>query len=66
MYKKFGKNAFNYFEGMFAFCIYDKLIKKTIIVRDYFGIKPLFFYSDNARFAFSSELKNIIKTGFKR
>ena len=60
MYLHFGENCLQYFEGMFAFAIYDKLSKKLFIARDHFGIKPLFYYSDNtSKFAFASELKTL-------
>lgn len=44
--------------GMFAFAIYDEHSQKTWIVRDPFGIKPLFYYPlRTGGLAFASELK---------
>lgn len=59
-YEEYGIEAFNKFNGMFAFCIWDN--KKDIIylVRDYFGIKPLYIYEDDKKIIFSSELKGIL------
>jgi asparagine synthase (glutamine-hydrolysing) len=51
------------FVGMFAFCIYDKNTNETFLARDHFGIKPLFYFHDKEKFAFSSELKTLIKLG---
>lgn len=44
-------------EGMFAFAIYDKLKQKVFLVRDRFGVKPLYFQQDGEHFSFASELK---------
>ena len=48
-------------EGCFAFAIYNKKTEQTIIVRDRFGIKPLYYYKDNKRLIFSSEIKAILQ-----
>jgi asparagine synthase (glutamine-hydrolysing) len=44
------------FEGMFAFCIYDRVTKTFTLARDRFGIKPLFYYDEDDAFVFSSEV----------
>lgn len=46
--------------GMFAFAIYESDAKSLFIARDHLGIKPLFYFFDGKRFAFSSELKALI------
>lgn len=46
--------------GMFAFAIYDTESKVLFIARDHFGIKPLFYFFDGKKFAFSSELKTLL------
>ena len=45
-------------EGMYSFVIIDKQNQKVILVRDPFGIKPLYF-SDNYGLKFASEIKPI-------
>lgn len=47
-------------EGCFAFALYNKDKKTTILVRDRFGIKPLYYYRDNNRLIYSSEIKGIL------
>jgi len=60
-YIHFGTNAFKMFNGMFALAIYDKIKKELILVRDQFGIKPLYIYQDSNVILFSSEKKAILK-----
>lgn len=43
--------------GMWAFAFYDLEKKNLLLSRDRFGIKPLFFYTDNRQIIFSSEIK---------
>lgn len=44
-------------EGMFAFAFYDKAAGTLLLVRDRFGIKPLFVYEDDTKLVFASEIK---------
>jgi len=43
--------------GEFAFSLYDKKHDRLILVRDRFGIKPLYWTKTNGSFVFGSELK---------
>jgi asparagine synthase (glutamine-hydrolysing) len=43
--------------GEFAFALYDKQRDRLILVRDRFGIKPLYWFERNGLLAFGSELK---------
>ncbi|MGH7885804.1 MAG: asparagine synthetase B family protein, partial [Thermodesulfobacteriota bacterium] len=60
-YIQWGSESFKKFIGMFAFCIYDKKEKKTFLVRDQSGIKPLYYSFKNNELIFSSETKTFIK-----
>ena len=59
-YKYWGLKCLEYFRGMFAFAIYDKLKKKIILARDPFGIKPLYFVKKNNTFYFASQIKSLL------
>lgn len=61
MYHKFGNNCLKYFNGMFAFAIFDILKNELFLARDKFGIKPLYYYQTSSFFSFSSEIKSLIK-----
>lgn len=61
-YKKWGiKKAIEKFNGMFAFCIYDKTKKQAFFARDRVGIKPVVYYFDKKNFIFASELKSLLQ-----
>lgn len=42
-YEEWGDESFDRLNGMFAIAIYDKSKNRTVLVRDHFGIKPLYF-----------------------
>ena len=42
---------------MFAFAVWDGARQRLLLARDRFGEKPLYYFHQNGRFAFASELK---------
>ena len=54
------ENCLEKLDGEFAFAIYDKVNEELFLARDRFGIKPLYFYKDEERFVFASEMKALI------
>ena len=58
-YHRWGPSCVERFNGMWAFCIYDKNKQTLFLSRDRFGIKPVYYYFDGQRFIFASELKAI-------
>ena len=62
-YAEWGEKCLNYFNGMFAFAIWDKQLKKLFIARDRYGIKPFYYYHHHNTFIFASEIKAIIASG---
>ncbi|BDR55656.1 asparagine synthase (glutamine-hydrolyzing) [Xylocopilactobacillus apis] len=46
--------------GMFAFIIWDNKEKKLYGARDFFGIKPMYYYQDGDRFLVGSEIKSFL------
>lgn len=58
-WRRWGVSCLQKLRGMFAFAIHDMRSHETYIVRDHFGIKPLFYSVSGASVFFSSELKSI-------
>ncbi len=56
-----GKGCLNKLIGMFAFIILDNKSSKFILVRDRFGIKPLYKYLTKSFMAFSSEIPPLLR-----
>ena len=46
---------------MFSFVIYDKNTKELVGARDYFGIKPFYYYKKDKNFLFGSEIKSFLE-----
>lgn len=55
---EYGAALFSKLNGIFALAIYDKQTNEVVIARDQFGVKPLYYYEDEATFMFSSEIKS--------
>ncbi len=57
----FGIQSVNEFNGIFAFCVVDIQNKKLYLVRDRYGIKPIYYCLDNKDLLFSSEMRPLKK-----
>ncbi len=51
----------NSINGFFAFAFYNQSLKELTIGRDRLGIKPLYYYKDEEKFVFASELKPLLE-----
>ncbi|MCG8408112.1 MAG: asparagine synthase (glutamine-hydrolyzing), partial [Phycisphaerales bacterium] len=58
-YEEYGEECVRRFNGMWAFCIYDRNKNRLFLSRDRFGIKPLYYFADRERFIFSSMISAI-------
>lgn len=56
-YKEYGADLLSKLRGMFAFAIWDTKRKKLFAARDFFGIKPFYYYKNGDTFLFGSEIK---------
>jgi len=56
-YILYGEKCVNYFEGMWAFAIYDGRLNKVFFSRDRFAEKPLYYFETPDGFYFGSEIK---------
>ena len=66
LFLKYGFDSFKMLRGMFAIAIWQPKEKKLILVRDRFGIKPLYYNNDNNNFYFASEIKALQVMGVNR
>ena len=62
-YQIWGMEFIHKLKGMFAIAIYDKKINKIFLIRDRFGIKPLYYFYNESYLIFASELKAILASG---
>ncbi|MDP4266096.1 MAG: asparagine synthase (glutamine-hydrolyzing) [Bacteroidota bacterium] len=63
LYRLLGINFVKELNGDFAISIFDRIKKKIILLRDRFGVKPLYYYFRNKTLVFASEIKAILATG---
>lgn len=59
-YLEYGTAAFGRLNGMYAFALWDTSLRRLIVARDAFGVKPLYIAETPAGFAFASELKALL------
>jgi asparagine synthase (glutamine-hydrolysing) len=58
LYPRLGlEDMLEHLRGEFAFALYDKKHDRLMLVRDRFGIKPLYWTETNGKIVFGSELK---------
>ena len=60
-YEEYGVDCPAKLNGMFGFAILDLNQQALFLARDRLGIKPLYYYHDDEKFAFGSELKSILQ-----
>ncbi len=60
-WEAWGEACVERFRGMFAFVLWDRKQETLFVVRDRFGVKPLYYaFLDNGEFVFGSELKSLM------
>jgi asparagine synthase (glutamine-hydrolysing) len=57
LYEERGPGFVDALDGMFAIAIWDERNGRLVLARDRAGKKPLFYYHDERRFVFGSEIK---------
>jgi len=61
-YIEWGIECVKKFNGMFAFALYDNFKKELFLVRDRYGIKPLYYIlNSDGTLLFASEIKSILE-----
>lgn len=65
-FQEWGVKIFEKLNGIFALAIWDKKNQSLYLARDPFGVKPLYYFWQNNKFIFSSEIKSILEHPVKR
>lgn len=65
-YDCYKEKCVQYFDGMFAFAIWDETEQTLFAARDRFGEKPFYYYAEKSAFVFGSEMKALWAAGVKR
>ncbi|MCB2048797.1 MAG: asparagine synthase (glutamine-hydrolyzing) [Novosphingobium sp.] len=60
LYHQHGLDFVSHLRGEFAFAIFDKAKQQMILVRDRFGIRPLFWHASEKGFFWGSEMKAML------
>ena len=66
MYDEYKEECLQYFDGMFAFTIWDEKLQTLFCARDRFGEKPFYYYLDDEQFLFASERKALWSAGVEK
>jgi asparagine synthase (glutamine-hydrolysing) len=64
LYEEYGIDMLARMRGMFAFALLDRRTDAVYLVRDRFGIKPLYYHVHNGRLLFASEIRPLIAAGY--
>lgn len=65
-FAEWGPGCLERFDGAFAFAIWDEKDQSLFAARDRFGEKPFFFFYDEERLAFASEIKALWPLGIAK
>ncbi len=61
LYEERGLDFVHDIEGDYAIALWDADREQLVLARDRAGVKPLYFYQQNGRFIFASEIKAILE-----
>lgn len=62
-YARWGEGCLGRLHGMFAFAVHDRMTDELFLARDRMGIKPLYWYRDDRRVLFASEVRALLASG---
>jgi asparagine synthase (glutamine-hydrolysing) len=62
LYRKFGLDFTEHLRGEFAFALYDRVEDELLLLRDRFGVRPLFYWlsPDRSTIVYGSEVKSVV------
>lgn len=62
-YEAWGPECVTRFNGMWAFALWDARRRQLFCSRDRFGVKPFYYFFNDHRFVFASEIKALLASG---
>jgi asparagine synthase (glutamine-hydrolysing) len=62
-YEQYGPRCVEHLNGIYAFAVWDARVRRLLLARDPFGVKPLYYACTPQGFAFGSEVKAILASG---
>src|SRR5712692_9342099 len=60
-YRAWGLDVVSRLNGMFAFALWDAARNTLHLVRDRYGIKPLYYWGDGGELVFASEIRALLQ-----
>ncbi len=63
LYEYYGAACVKKLRGMFAFAVWDAQQRRAFLVRDQFGVKPLYYTQSMGSLAFASEIRSLLASG---
>jgi len=67
VYAEHGNDVVHRLRGCYAFALWDQRSRELTLVRDRFGVKPLYYvHAEDGTLAFASEIKALVAGGFVR
>lgn len=60
-YEEYGDDCVKNFNGMFAIALWDSRRRRLFLARDHAGIKPMYYWADQDKLVFGSELKALVQ-----
>lgn len=60
-YEEYGAQCLKFFNGMWAFALWDERWHQLFCARDRLGVKPFYYHLDSNRFLFASEIKALLQ-----
>lgn len=58
-YAQYGENCVEKLNGIYAFAVWQEKARRLFLARDRIGVKPLFYFREENRLVFASEIKTL-------
>ncbi len=66
LFCRYGIDCLSRLNGIFSVVFWERDTQKLWVARDQLGVKPLYIHAGHDRFAFSSEMKGLLRGGFTK